>query len=296
VENMTVQEALNMAYDLLQMRGFVTGTVDSAKVVRTNAEAVSLINLWQNEVFKYASLRDSFEFFSSPPAGLIVAGYEALQVNASTYILDGEGSVQCYTFEINMPCVVHIEDYDGAWNSLNIITKLGDDIERFYGSVIPTANATMSRIRIVTSYFGVIKNYALYSNNYFTVPEYRLYKKIALPSNFKWEELIVEESHGYQQSQYERQGQNLIVSNNVPVSARLVYRPIPTNLTSLTDTLPFDDMVNRTAPWFLAAQFSLFIDPITGNYFQQKYEEEREAIKPPMQPHDIEDVYGNFDA
>lgn len=293
---MTVQEALNMAYDLMQMRGFVTGTVDSAKVVRTNAETLSLVNLWQNEVYKYATYRKSFEFNSTYPKGILLSGYDSVEIDVSSYTVEAAGSVKSYTLEVNMPCSVVIEDFNGVWNSLDLKTKTDDNVERFFGSFSPSVGATKSRIRIDTGYFGLLKNYALFSHNYYTVPEFRRFRKIDLPSDFRWEELIVEDStFDYQQSQLERQGHSIVVDNEKDISCRLIYRPIPTNLTALSSYLPFDDDVNKTLPWFLAAQFCVFIDPITGNYFQQKYEEQKQAIIPPQIPHDIEDVYGNFD-
>jgi len=293
---MIASEIVNMAYDLMQMRDCLAGTFTAGRRIRTDAEAPSLLTLWQKEVFPFGKSYSEYEYNHRVHKDLITSGYDDETMSDDSLIVSGSGSVKAYTFEVDAPCVVTIEAYDGAaWAVLVTHTKLTGGVERFSGSVTPPAGTTTSRISITGNYYTILKNYALYSYAYYVVPEYRRFIKIPLPADCRFIDIVLEDS------QWDRigitlntQGNNFILDNEHDASLKIVYRPTPVMITALTDTLVVDNVAALSGAYFLAAQFSLFIDPTSGSFFQEKYEEERERLREPGSFVDIEDEHRSF--
>jgi len=80
-------------------------------------------------------------------------------------------------------------------------------------------------------------------------------------------------------------------------NGKLVYRPIPTTITSLTQELEIEDLLaTDTIPYGLASQLYLGENQEVSRWCENKYDEaKRSATKPKKsQVHQIEDVYGGI--
>ncbi|SMC41045.1 hypothetical protein [Papillibacter cinnamivorans] len=74
-------------------------------------------------------------------------------------------------------------------------------------------------------------------------------------------------------------------------------RPIPAEVTSLTQSIPLDDGVCRSVlPYGLAAHFALSENTVQASFFQQRYEEALARMKAtvPSVSQDIENLYGSI--
>lgn len=296
-EDMLASEIVTLAYDLMQMRDCLAGAFTAERRIRTDAEAPSLLTLWQNEVFPFGRSYADYEYNHRPHKDLIVASYGDEVMTDGSMSVSGDGSVKSYTLEVDAPCTVVIEDYNGAWNTLATHVKDDGGVERFSGSVTPSAGATQSRISVTGNYYTVMKNYALYSYGYYQVPEYRKYIKIPLPANCRFIDIVLEESDWtYQGITLDTQGNNFMLDNDREASLKIVYKPSPVPIVALTDELVVDDVAALTGAYYLAAHFSLMVDPTSGDFYQQKYEEEREKLREPGVFIDIEDAHGSFNS
>ena len=167
----------------------------------------------------------------------------------------------------------------------------------------PTSGATRSRIRLGGSYYYRIVNRALFKAPFAAVgdiPVYRPWVLKQMPSDFKSvNEIVNEECTDYTQSAgYKWEGKrDLYMDYYYDGSIRIVYRPVPTILTALTDTMQIDDVTARTVlPYGLAAHLMLDENPATASYFNGRFAEMKADAnkKPPSPTEKIENIYGGF--
>jgi hypothetical protein len=292
---MLASAIVTLAYDLMQRRGTASGTVDTNRRIKTDAEAPSLLTMWQNEISRFGRYYKTYEHIHRPHTDLIVYGYDDKVMSTGTLVLEGSGSVKSYTFEIDAPCTVLIQDYTSTWNTLATVTKADGDVTRYSAAVTPTSGATKSRISISGTYLTVLKNYALYSSKYYVIPEYRKEVRVALPTDCRWQDIVIDEcDFKYQGISLDIEGNSFVVDNDIKSTTKIVYKPTPAAITALTDTILVDDAAALSGAYFLAANFMLLIDPNTASFFQQKFEEARDSLKQPGRNVDIEDAYGGY--
>jgi hypothetical protein len=133
------------------------------------------------------------------------------------------------------------------------------------------------------------------------VPDYRPWVKKQMPLDFKSVNEIINEYPSKQYTQdasYKWEGRrDFYMSYFYDGNVRIVYRPVPSMITALTDTMQLDDVTARTVvPYGLAAHLMLDENPATGSYFNGRYEDlKKEASKePPAPTEQIENLYGGF--
>jgi hypothetical protein len=130
------------------------------------------------------------------------------------------------------------------------------------------------------------------------VPAYRPWVEKQMPSDFKSIDQITEE---YPQMQYTKspnfkwEGKNkLFIDYYYEGSIRIVYRPIPAAITSMTDVLQIDDVTARSVlPWGLAME--LYKDDDTKfAYFERRYNEMKalSITRQPASEQQAINVYG----
>ena len=105
------------------------------------------------------------------------------------------------------------------------------------------------------------------------------YVKIDMPSDFGGLTTIIDATNGgYAKSpQYWFERDNILyIRNSFQGTLRIVYRPCPTQLTMLTDTLIIDTNTSLQAlvP-YIASMLLLEENPQKSNYFEQKYQEQK---------------------
>lgn len=90
------------------------------------------------------------------------------------------------------------------------------------------------------------------------------------------------------------EGSTLYIPDSYRGTLRIRYKPCPTALTGLSSALSVDDNTARTAlTYYIAAMLLIEENAQKANYYQQKYEEQRELLKrKPAMFEPIIDVYG----
>jgi hypothetical protein len=220
-----------------------------------------ILTTLQAELIKAGDLFSTHEIANYPATNMLgyASGFDYFELpdSNSSYTVSKEatGSVQAYYFEVSDDAVVYIEDYTSAWNTLKTVTctPTAGKFTAYYGVVTPTAGATKSRIRFTCSYRCIFTNYAMFKEAYAAdsdVPVYRPWVEKEMPSDFKNIDQIVEE---YPQMMYTKspvfkwEGKNkLYINYFYEGSIRIVYRPIPSVVATINDTLQLDDVTCRT--------------------------------------------------
>jgi hypothetical protein len=278
---MTAQEVLNLVYALgddLDENGIGDDVVDLE--VRTPG----ILTVLQAELIKSGDLFATHEIACKPVANLLGAtsGNDYVEFLGTDINKECSGSAKAYYFEVSDDAVVYIEDFTGSWNVLATVTCTPTltGYTAYKAKVTPTAGATKSRFRFSGTNRYIFTNYALFSAPFASnteVPVYRPYYKVTMPANFKGVETIIEE---YPQRQYTKSASykwegrgDLYINYAYEGNIRIVYRPVPTAITALTNNLQVDDVCAMSIlPWALAMELYKS-DETKFKHFQGRYKE-----------------------
>jgi hypothetical protein len=302
----TVQEVFDTAMDLIDER-LDNGTISPSDTVSYSVKTPGIITILQTELIKQGDLFKTYEITNKPIANLFGnnSEFDILEFTGDEFILECAGSAKSYYFEVDRVGTVYIEDYNGSWNTLVTITTINtpNGFTAYKGVVVPSSGATRSRLRFAGSYYYKTVNRALFSIPFelsADVPDYRPWVKWQMPSDFKSiNEIVNEKGTAYNQnSGYKWEGRrDLYINYLFEGNIRIVYRPIPTVITALTDILQIDDVTARTVlPYGLAAHLMLEENAATASFFNGRYEELKvtSSRQPPSAMELIENSYGGF--
>lgn len=297
--SITALEAFNAAMALIDEVGS-DGVINDADYIK---QAPYIINMLQAELAKVGDVYTTFEFANKPIENILKEGFVNIEVNNETKSFVGSGQAKAYYFKANRSGTAYIEDYTGSWNTLATVTINGgtDKFTEYAGVVTPTTGATQSRIRLVSSYRFLIRDLALYEESFSSssdVPAWGRYVKKTMPSDFKSLDTIVNESDmvAYEkQSIIKWEGKNsLYINSTFDGYIRIIYKPILTTITALSQTLQIDDdTATKILPYGLAAQLMIHDDKSKASFFQQRYEEltRMATKKQPVGETQLTDVY-----
>ena len=264
-----------------------------------------ILTALQAEHIRPGDIVSTFEIANKPVANMFgfSSGHDYVEFLGEDTTKETNGTAKAYYFEVSDDAVVYIEDYTSSWNILATVncTPTAGGYTAYKAKVTPTAGATKSRIRFSGTNRYVFTNYALFSAPFATdseVPVYRPWVAKEMPSDFKSVDQITEE---YPQRQYAKssnfkwEGKNkLFINYYYEGNIRIVYRPVPSVITAMTDTLQVDDVTARSVlPWGLAME--LYKDDETKfAYFERRYREMKAMamMKQPASEQQIINVYG----
>lgn len=266
-----------------------------------------ILTALQAEHLKTGDIFNTYEIANKPVTNMFgfTSGHDYEEFLGEDITKETSGSVKAYYFEVSDDAVVYIEDYTGSWNTLATIncTPTAKGYTAYKAKVTPTVGATNSRIRFSGTNRYVFTNYAMFSAPFATnddVPSYRPWVEMQMPSDFKSIDQITEE---YPQGQYSKsahfkwEGKNkLFIDYYYEGSIRIVYRPVPSAITSMTDVLEVDDVTARSVlPWGLAMEFYKE-DETKFAYFERRYREMKATsiTKPLASEQQMLNAYGNI--
>ncbi|OMF38774.1 hypothetical protein BK133_00795 [Paenibacillus sp. FSL H8-0548] len=303
----TAQEVFGIAMDLIDER-LDTGLLSESDTVSYKVKTPGLLTILQSELIKQGDLFKTYEIANKPITNLL--GYtselDIMEFTGTEFIRECIGSAKAYYFEVDRVGTVYVEDYNGAWNTLATITTTNtpNGFTAYKGVVTPSSGATKSRLRFTGSYYYKTINRALFDIPFALaadVPDYRPWVKKQMPNDFKSVNEIVEEFPNRQYANpanYKWEGKrDLYMNYYFEGNIRVVYRPIPSIVAAMTDTLQVDDVTARTIiPYGLGAHLLLTENADVAGFLQQRYEElKAEASKsPPTASETINNVYGGF--
>lgn len=303
----TAQQVFSIAMDLIDER-LDSGLISASDTLSYNVKTPGILTLLQSELIKQGDLYSTFEIDNKPLTNLLgyTSEFDILDFTGTEFTREANGSVKAYYFEVDRVATVYVEDYNGAWNTLETITTTNtpEGFTAYKGIVTPSSGATRSRLRFTGTYYYKTCNRALFSVPFAQtsdVPTYRPWVKHQMPSDFKSVSEIIEEFPERQYANtatYKWEGRRDLYINYYYVgNVRIVYRPIPTIITALTDTLQIDDVTARTVlPYGLAAHLLIKEDSDVADFFNQRFEELKSnaSRKPPAASEEIGNVYGSF--
>ena len=264
-----------------------------------------ILTALQAEHLKTGDIYSSFEIANKPVANMLgfSSGHDYIEFLGDDITKETSGSVKAYYFEVSDDAVVYVEDFTNTWNILATIvcTPTTGGYTPYKAKVTPTTGATKSRLRFSGINRYVFTNYAMFSASFASdteVPVYRPWVEKQMPLDFKSVDQITEE---YPQRQYTKgsnfkwEGRNkLYINYFYEGNIRIVYRPVPLPVLTMSDVLQVDDVTARSVlPWGLAMELYKN-DETKFAYFERRYREMKalSMTKQPASEIQILDVYG----
>jgi hypothetical protein len=299
----TAQQVFDAAMDLVDER-LDSGSISESDTVSYRVKAPGILTILQAELLKPGDIFSTYEISNKPVENLLGDSFDVQAFEGDELTYECEGSAKAYYFEADRAGTVYVEDYNGAWNTLaTVTTSAGTGFTAYSGVVTASSGATRSRLRFGGTYYYRHVNRALFGVPFATagdVPVYRAWVKKQMPTDFKSvDEIIEETAEEYNKAGgYKWEGKrDLYIPYSFNGNIRIIYRPVPSVISALTDTMQLDDVTCRTVvPYGLAAQLMLQDNAGIASFFQERYEELRskEERTQPAAFEAIQNVYGGF--
>lgn len=317
----TGTEVFNMSISIIDEISD-TGTISDAQVKEYKNRAPYLLDMWQKEMAKSGDLFKTFEKSMFRKKNLLgdTIQFTAIEHETTDQQYEANSAAYCFYFGVDGPATVYIEELiGGSWQNVSgtciysggtetaftgVINADTDTSSfRYYkGLLSPTSPNNRMRIRFSGNYYYRHTHRALCPYKYPTidkVPDFLPWIKITMPDDFKSRSQMINEypMWQYDESNNHRwEGKNeLYVLFSYEGVIRIKYVPVPTKITSLTQTIEVDDITAMSGAYYLAEHFAM-ADQNTelAQRCKEKFRELKidSMVKQPLAPGEIKDVYG----
>lgn len=294
-----------------------SGTINAEDTAEYASKAPNLLDLWSKRMAKTAGKKKTFEISCFRRTNLLG------DLNQLGKIIENNGESQtysaigahCFYVEVDGDCTLTFANY-GEPISGKYSFNGGEETE-FTGTIdiqVPEGTTSFLPIRgiltggnvtmtISGDYYFKHNNRTLSSYKYksaLDVPDFRPYYKVELPSDFISRSQIISEFPSWQYQEgspsVKWEGDSdLYVMFSYEGLIRLVYTSIPAKITSLDQTIEYDETVAMSAVPYLVKHFARadMNDEIAGDAKQEFREMFADATtKAPLTPSEIADIYG----
>ena len=169
------------------------------------------------------------------------------------------------------------ENVSGTWTDLVVLSPTSVTTLTLAKGIL-TVSDTNNRVRLKisgTTHFRH-KDRALYKNLYQAdkVPEYAAWVKYDMPDDFNAIDEIIEEfpsrqyrdSSNFKTENYRDYYYNLYFEGLI----RITYKPIPSTITALTDTIDIDDILAQLIVYDVAGKVGFYENKDIVNYSEQR--------------------------
>jgi hypothetical protein len=305
--SLTVENVLIRALALIDELN-TTGGRDATKTADYAGKTPALVDMYQKEMLLTSDLYEQYELARKPIENKLGDQYSYDDYEAEELTYEANSVAYAYYFESESSTgIAYIEDSAGStWNTLAtvVMSNSGNGFVPYSGRVTPTSGAIKSRIRFTGMYFYRTVNRALFAVPFEVGknPAYAPFVKITLPTDARFIDSVTLEYFNKIYSndeayKIERDGvaQYLYVANDFEGKIRVQYRPLPTTITALTDTLQIDETSAGVMAYKLASAFMLSEQNTEAcDRLKRDYDSlmGQLRIKQPVQNIDIVDYYG----
>jgi hypothetical protein len=283
--------------------------IPESEVIDMQGKSILLADMAQKELFKIGKLYNTFEFANKPAPNLLglFSNFDIVDfIGTDQYYPPGGGGVagaKAYYFEADGEGTIKVEEnQSGVWAALVTIAipNTVTSPTAYKGLITPLSSANNIRLTFTgtTHYRHVNRCLFSYPFALAKIPSYSPWIKIEMPSNFQSRDQIIEEtiSNSYSNSaSFKWEGwKTLYYSYYFEGNIRVVYKPIPSTLTTIDSVLEIDDVTAQAIVYYTAARLAPFENKELVNFFEQKFFELKlENSKPqPAQESEIQDFYG----
>lgn len=278
--------------------------IGAAEVADINAKGVRFVDMAQKELFRTGNLYKTYKIVNKPYVNALGlhTGFDVVDyLGVAQYYPQNGVQAQAYYFEVDSDFTVEIEEFQGgSWVTLATVTAVITQNTAYKGKLTPTMPGNLIRMKFTGPYAYHHKNRALFNVPFKTVPDYRPWVKYEMPADFRMVDVVIQE---YQERQYSRDAnykwegfRDLYVNYYFDGEMRVIYKPVPTEITNINQTLEIDDTTCNAITYYVAAKLAPFENKNLVNFFEGRWNELKleSFIKMPSSEQAIVDVYGGF--
>ena len=281
------------------------GTINSATdpdMQELTTNALRFLNMAVGEIYE-----DSRHFNEYSIVNKFVRNLLGSQFNIIDFIGDeqyypenGVVGAKSYFFTLDSDAVVEIQEYNGAWNTIETLNLTVDEETDFKGTITPTDTSYPIRIVFGGSTHYRHLNRCLYDYPFKStkIPSYKAWVEYEMPDNFGELDKIINQYPERQYSQdafYKWEGRKtLMVNYFYEGTIKVIYRPIPSTVTTVDDEIEvYNTHAQQFIRFFVAAKLATTENPDLVNFFEGKANEMKfEAIKKqPSSEEKITNIY-----
>jgi hypothetical protein len=279
--------------------------ISEADLLDLTASAIRFVDMGQKELLAVGNLYKTHKIVNKSYVNQIEGNqFEIVDYmgDAQYYPLNGVVA-KAYYLEVDSDATVTIEELEGGvWSTLVTINAVTDELTAYKGTITPSTVGNLIRIKFAGTYHYRHQNRCLFNVPFAPtkVPDYRPWIKYTMPSDFIMVDSVVKEypiKQYTKDASYKWEGfKDLYVNYDFEGEIRVIYKPVPTVITSANQTLEIDDISANALSYYVAGKIAPHEYPELTNFFEQKYEEIRNQlkIKMPSSEQPITDVYGGL--
>lgn len=269
-------------------------------------KAVPLADMAQKRLYKTGKLYNTLEMYHKPYANLLgkEPSYKTEDFTGTPIYLPNEEGIEgakAYSFEVDGASTWTIkENQEGVWVTIKtiIISSAITSLTLYKGTLATVGNNPV-RIEITGTTHFRYANVCLFAEPFAIdkVPSYRPYFKVTMPDNFRSTDQITEESpikaYGKSATYKWEAFKDLYINYNYEGNIRVIYKPVPTTLTSIDDFLEIDDITAQGIVFYIAARLAPFKKKELVQFFEDEFQEWQAASRDTQSSEqEIIDVYG----
>jgi hypothetical protein len=273
------------------------------------AKAIPLSDMAQKELSKTGRLFNVYEFDNKPAPNLLglLSNFNAVDYIGTDQYYPSEAGIsgaKAFYFEVNRPtAIVTIEELQGSsWVAIATptITASITSYTGHKGTITPLASTNPIRMKFsgTTHYRHINRCLFSYPFALADIPTYRPWFKITMPANYRNLDAFIEEYPDRQYANgvnYKREGfKDFFINYYYEGNIRITYKPVPTDITSMSDVLEIDDITAQAIVYYVAARLAPFKKKELVQFFESKFLELKvdSKLDMPITVNDITDVYG----
>ena len=273
------------------------------------ASAILHADSGQKELYKVGRIEKTIEFSNRPIANELgyISNFDIYENTGDDQYLPSSGGVPAKSYHISADLthtVVIQELESGTWQDLITLSGTSETALKDYkGNLTLTTAGNLVRFKLVGGTYYHYSNMALFNVRFQddeSVPSYKPWVELTLPADFRTIDSVVEE---YPQRQY---GQSSTYKFEKPNrfyynyyyqgDLRIIYKPIPTRITSLDQELEIDDIAAEALAFYIASWLAPYENQSLANPLFQKFAELKveASQEQPVSEEFIGDFYGGF--
>jgi hypothetical protein len=272
------------------------------------ASAILHADSGQKELYKVGRIEKTIEFSNRPIANELgyISNFDIYENTGDDLYLPSSGGVPAKSYHISADLthtVVVQELENGIWQDL--ITLIGTSetaLKDYKGNLTLTTAGNLVRFKLVGGTYYHYSNMALFNVRFqddASVPSYKPWVELEMPSDFRVLDAVVKiEGVEYNQSStYKFENPDrLYYDYYFKGTMKIIHKPIPTQITSLTQELEIDDIAAEALAFYIASWLAPYENQSLANPLFQKFAELKveASQEQPVSEEFIGDFYGGF--
>ena len=267
--------------------------IPEAEVIDMQGKSILFADLAQKELFKVGKMYNTFEIANKPAPNLLgnLSNFDLVDfIGDNQYYPNESGVVGAKSYYIESDSdnsgtnkMEVEENQSGVWAVLSTVTFPASvtSLTAYKGLITPLSIGNHIRIKLSGTTHFRHTNRCLFSYPFSLakIPSYRPWVKAEMPSNFQSRDQVIKETSDgnyANTSSYKWEGwKDLYYNYGFDGNIRIVYRPIPINLTGIDDVLEVDDITAQAIAYYIASRLA----PFENKDLAQPYDDEYRSIK-----------------